>query len=95
MPRFKQGALKTDNLEAKSCEEFAMPMDFLRRIEEASFPLAILDEADIQCAAVLLAANFIEANPPEPGDRMRPSAMIFRITPLGRAELARLRPHQA
>ena len=45
-----------------------MPMNFLRRIEEASFPLAIHEEADIQCAAVLAAAELIEANLPEADD---------------------------
>lgn len=72
-----------------------MPMDFLRRIEEASFPLAILEEADIHCAAVLAAAGFIEARLPEPGERLRRSAMILRITPLGRAELGRWRWQRA
>jgi hypothetical protein len=28
-----------------------MPMDFLRRIENATFPLAIQAEAEIRCAA--------------------------------------------
>ncbi|WP_285410884.1 hypothetical protein [Variovorax sp. efr-133-TYG-130] len=68
-----------------------MPLDFLRRIEDATFPLAVLDEGDIQCAAVLAAAELIEANLPEPGDAVARSALILRITPLGRAELARLR----
>jgi len=69
-----------------------MPMDFLRRIEEASFPLAIHEEADIQRAAVLVAAQLIEANLPEPGKGDARGAVILRITPSGRAELARLRP---
>lgn len=71
-----------------------MPLDFLRRIEDATFPLAVLDEGDIQCAAVLAAAELIEANLPEPGDTAKRSALILRITPLGRAELARLRHQQ-
>lgn len=45
-----------------------MPMNFLRRIENASFPLAIHQESDIECAAVLVAANLVEANLPEAGD---------------------------
>ncbi|MET3395990.1 hypothetical protein [Variovorax atrisoli] len=69
-----------------------MPMDFLRRIEEASFPLAIHEEADIQRAAVLVAAQLIEANLPEPGKGEGRGAVILRITPMGRAELSRLRP---
>ena len=67
-----------------------MTMDFLLRIEEASFPLAIRDEVDIHCAAVLNAAKLIEAVLPpatsEPGGRV---AVILRMTPLGRAELKR------
>jgi len=65
-----------------------MPMDFLARIEEASFPLAVRDEGDIHCAAVLHAAQLVEAMLPpaqsEPGSRV---AIILRITPLGRARL--------
>jgi len=65
-----------------------MPMDFLARIEEASFPLAVRDEGDIHCAAVLHAAQLIEAMLPparsEPGSRV---AIILRVTPLGRAKL--------
>jgi hypothetical protein len=68
-----------------------MPMDFLRRIEDASFPLVIHEEADIQCAAVLVAANLVEANLPEPGDPVGHAAVILRITPMGRAELSRMR----
>jgi len=68
-----------------------MPMDFLRRIEDASFPLLISDEADIQCAAVLAAAQLVEANLPEPGEPANKGAVILRITPMGRAELRRLR----
>lgn len=68
-----------------------MPMNFLRRIEGASFPVLIHDEADIQCAAVLAAAQLVEANLPEPGEPASKGAVILRITPMGRAELRRLR----
>jgi hypothetical protein len=64
-------------------------MNFLRRIENASFPLAIHEEADIQCAAVLVAAELIEANLPEPDDVAGRRGVILRITPRGRAELKR------
>lgn len=67
-----------------------MPMNLLRRIEHASFPLAIHEEGDIQCAAVLAAAQLIEANLPEPGLFSGGKGMILRITPMGRAELKRL-----
>ncbi|MET3390626.1 hypothetical protein ABIC33_001249 [Variovorax sp. 1140] len=72
-----------------------MPMDFLRRIEEASFPLVVREQGDIDCAAVLVAANLIEANLPEPGDRLNRPAVILRITPQGRTALARLRRQRA
>lgn len=70
-----------------------MPMNFLRRIEDATFPLTVFEQSDVDCAAVLVAAELIEANLPEPGDDARPVAVILRITPLGRAELSRIR-HQ-
>ena len=39
-----------------------MLMDFLRRIQEASLPLIVVEEAEIQCAADLVAVKFIEAS---------------------------------
>jgi hypothetical protein len=74
-----------------------MPMDFLRRIEHASFPLAIEDEADINCVAVLAAADLIEAHlpPVSPSTNRSHGVAILRITPLGRAELRRSRNKQA
>ncbi|MET3498138.1 hypothetical protein ABIC90_005211 [Variovorax boronicumulans] len=70
-----------------------MPMDLLWRIEDASFPLAVRSEGDIQCAAVLAAAEFIEAVLPPSKSEGVPerAAVILRITPLGRTELNRLR----
>jgi hypothetical protein len=72
-----------------------MPMDFLQRIEDASFPLAIHEVADIRCAAVLAAAKLVEANLPGPEDAEQGRGLIFRITPMGRAELKRLRETQS
>lgn len=68
-----------------------MPMDFLRRIENAAFPLAVHEDADIHCTAVLAAAELVEANLPDAGDAAGRGGVILRITPLGRAELNRLR----
>jgi hypothetical protein len=70
-----------------------MPMDFLKRIENSSFPLAIEDETDINCVAVLVAANLIEAHLPPvlAGTNRTYGVTILRITPMGRAELRRLR----
>lgn len=67
-----------------------MPMNFLRRIEHASLPLAVREEGDIQCAAVLVAAGLIEANLPDAGDGADRPGVILRITPRGRTELDRL-----
>ncbi|MEZ2299274.1 hypothetical protein [Variovorax sp. RCC_210] len=72
-----------------------VPLNFLRRIEHASFPLAISEEADIQCAAVLAAAELIEAGLPDPGSSMGAGGVILRITPMGRAELKRVDEHRA
>lgn len=68
-----------------------MPMNFLRRIEDASFPVVIHEDADIQCAAVLVAAQLIEADLPEAEGESGRSGIVVRITPLGRAELQRMR----
>jgi hypothetical protein len=70
-----------------------MPMDFLKRIEDASFPLAVKSETDIRCSAVLAAAELVEAVLPPSGSEGTDKrvAVILRITPLGRAELNRLR----
>jgi hypothetical protein len=68
-----------------------MPMNFLRRIEDASFPLVIHEESDIECAAVLAAADLVEANLAEAGDGTGRGGVILRITPRGRSELNRLR----
>jgi hypothetical protein len=67
----------------------SMPMNFLRRIEHASFPLAVHDETDIQCAAVLAAAELIEVSLPKTSDETGLSGVILRITPIGRAALNR------
>lgn len=68
-----------------------MPMDFLKRIEDASFPLAVHEKADIHSVAVLVAAELVEATLPPPGDAAAgQAAVIQRITPLGRAELRRI-----
>jgi hypothetical protein len=66
-------------------------MDLLRRIEHASFPLTLEDEADIQSAAVLVAAKLIEADLPPAADINRLPGVVLRITLLGFAELERTR----
>jgi hypothetical protein len=67
-----------------------MPMDFLRKIEQADFPLTVEDFKDVNNAAVLKAAGLIEAELVEAvdGDPDTCCALIKRITPEGRAALA-------
>ncbi|WP_235510163.1 hypothetical protein [Variovorax sp. Root473] len=63
-------------------------MDFLERIEDASFPMAVRDEADIHCAIMLVAAHLIEAVlPPAASGTGRRVAVILLITSKGRAAL--------
>jgi hypothetical protein len=68
-----------------------LPMNLLRRIEHASFPLTIHDGADIRCASVLAAASLVEANLPKPDVAAGRSGVIMRITAAGREQLERLR----
>jgi len=70
-----------------------MPMDFLRRIKDAEFPLVLHELADIRNAIVLEAAGLIEAQLPPPGEPLTGSpAVIFRIKPEGRAAISRSKP---
>ncbi|KQW54153.1 hypothetical protein ASC92_22755 [Variovorax sp. Root411] len=71
-----------------------MPMDYLRKIEKADFPLRVEDAHDINNVMVLKAAGFVEADMEEmpssdPAERCE-VAVVRRITPLGRAALERL-----
>jgi hypothetical protein len=71
-----------------------MPMDYLRKIEKADFPLRVEDSNDINNVAVLKAAGLVEAELEEvpsgdPAERCE-VAVVRRITPLGRAMLERL-----
>jgi len=70
-----------------------MPMDFLRRIEDASFPLAVKSEDEIRCTAVLAAAELVQAVLPPSSSEGADGrvAVILSITPLGRRELNRMR----
>ena len=69
-----------------------MPMDYLKRIEKADFPLRVEAAKDINNVAVLSAAGFVEAEilkpiPNDPGATGE-VAYVFAITPLGRQKLA-------
>jgi hypothetical protein len=67
-----------------------MPMDFLRKIEKAEFPLPVEDFTDVNNVAVLKAAGLIEAEMIEAvdGDPDTACAVVVRITPEGYAALA-------
>lgn len=71
-----------------------MPMDFLRKIEKAEFPLPVEEFGDVNNVAVLKAAGLIEAEMIEAvdGDPDTCCAVVVRITPEGRAALAAKSP---
>jgi hypothetical protein len=74
----------------KNEETRKMPMDFLRKIEKADFPLTVEEFADVNCVAVLRAAGLVEAEMVEAaeGDPDTACAVVLRITPKGHAALA-------
>ena len=67
-----------------------MPMDFLRRIEKADFPLTVEEVADVDNVAVLRAAGLVEAEMVDAvgGNPDTSRAVVLRITPEGHAALA-------
>ena len=72
-----------------------MPMDYLRRIEYAEFPLTVTDIKEIGYVAILKAAGLVEAVVPlpyrDPDDTtVQGPAIVAEITQKGREELARL-----
>ena len=67
-----------------------MPLDYLRSIENESFPLQTTDVHAVDCIRVLLAAEMIDAQVLPEGRAGQPAlALVNGITPLGRAALAR------
>jgi hypothetical protein len=67
-----------------------MPMDFLRRLEKADFPLTVEEVADVDNVAVLRAAGLVEAEMVDAveGNPDTSRAVVLRITPEGHAALA-------
>ena len=60
-----------------------MPMDFLKRIEDATFPLAVHEQAEINCVSVLAAAELIEVTLLPASDACSATPVIvLRITSL-------------
>lgn len=70
-----------------------MPLDYLRSIRNAAFPLTVEDPQEVNCVAVLLAAKLVEGSISVQSNRAAPQAdeiaVIERITLLGHVELAR------
>ena len=70
-----------------------MPMDYLRKIEKAEFPLRVEAFNDINNVLVLQAAGLIEVElPTANGEGFAQSprvAVVLRITPVGRVTLER------
>ncbi|MDH6594699.1 hypothetical protein M2165_004588 [Variovorax sp. TBS-050B] len=71
----------------------ATPIEYLLEIERASFPILIRDPGVIQAVAVLKALGCVEADISPPLDLRGSfedyeSAVILKITPEGRSELA-------
>jgi len=67
-----------------------MPMDFLKKVEHETLPLAVTDPRDIRNVAVLVAAGLVEAILPQEGVPGDLPAVVLRITPPGRDERERL-----
>lgn len=68
-----------------------MPLDYLRTIEKASFPLPVDDQHAMRCLDVLKAADLVEATIHEDAEGHYASAVVLRITHQGRAALERLK----
>jgi hypothetical protein len=69
------------------------PLDYLRRIKDASFPLRVEDHEEINCIEALKLAGFVDAAISaalmwKGSDHPQELAIVKRITPLGRARLA-------
>lgn len=73
-----------------------MPLDYLRKIQHAEFPLRVDDHKEIDCVAVLLAAGLVAASISKPVSRpalddLAEYAIVDGITVLGRVALSRKR----
>ena len=72
-----------------------MPMDYLRKIEKAEFPLRVDSFNDINNVLVLRAAGLVDADlltpPSEDPEQRLEAAIVVRITPVGRVALERLK----
>jgi hypothetical protein len=64
-----------------------MPIEYLKEIAQATLPLTVEEEADIDKLRVLCAANLVSVMLPHPHSERR-YARVLAITPRGRDLLA-------
>lgn len=70
-----------------------MPLDYLRKVQNATLPLEVVSMADIDLLRVLRAAGYVEAAIPKPSKGRdtyghQGPAFLLRITDEGRTALA-------
>ncbi|MGJ7614964.1 MULTISPECIES: hypothetical protein [unclassified Variovorax] len=80
----------TQTIDNKSME----PLDYLRRIKGAAFPLRVEDHEEINCVEALKQAGYVDASISaaliwKGSGTPQELAIVKRITPLGRAQLGR------
>jgi hypothetical protein len=68
-----------------------LPLDYLREIEHASFPLEETDSMRIRCVELLRAVGYLEATIALPATEDR-RARVTRITWMGRTALTNRAP---
>ena len=62
-----------------------LPIDYLREIEHASFPLDETDPGKVHCVELLCAVSYLDATVTKAADQLR--ARVRRITWMGRVAL--------
>ena len=69
-----------------------MPRDYLQKIEHANFPLTVEDKYEVRCVYALQALELVEADVVQAAsDQSVEVVIVRRITPLGKAELQRVK----
>ncbi|KQW59716.1 hypothetical protein [Variovorax sp. Root411] len=89
-----RGRSSTDLPVPKTARAGPEPLDYLRTIERSTFPLRVQDPREIGCVETLKQAGFVDAaiSPAlawKDSSEPQELAVIRRITPFGRAHLAR------
>ena len=69
-----------------------MPRDYLKKIEHATFPLRVDDQYEVRCVYVLQAAELVEVDVVQAATKQAGEVvMVRRITPMGKAEIDRIK----